>query len=68
VSGAMSAKSPTGAAGAKPRPHLLRGANEMLVDVCRFEREYFHRQPDIADPNHWSALGRVGIERVEAWL
>ncbi|MGA2248164.1 MAG: phosphoglucomutase (alpha-D-glucose-1,6-bisphosphate-dependent) [Verrucomicrobiota bacterium] len=38
----------------KPAP------KEMLVDLARLEREYFERQPDLADPNQLVSFGTSG--------
>src|SRR5712664_3984828 len=38
----------------KPAPR------EMLVDLARLEREYYERQPDLADRNQWVAFGTSG--------
>ena len=33
---------------------------EMLVDLARLEREYYARQPDLADPNQLVSFGTSG--------
>src|ERR1017187_8273471 len=38
----------------KPAP------KEMLVDLVRLEREYYHRQPDLGDPNQMVSFGTAG--------
>ncbi len=38
----------------KPAP------KEMLVDLARLEREYYERQPDLADPNQMVSFGTSG--------
>jgi phosphoglucomutase len=38
----------------KPAP------KEMLVDLVRLEREYYHRQPDLGDPNQMVSFGTSG--------
>ena len=38
----------------KPAP------KEMLVDLARLEREYYQRQPDLADPNQRVSFGTSG--------
>src|SRR5215831_16243470 len=38
----------------KPAP------KEMLVDLARLEREYYARQPDVADPNQLVSFGTSG--------
>ena len=38
----------------KPAP------KEMLVDLARLEREYYARQPDLADPNQLVSFGTSG--------
>src|SRR6266700_6068926 len=32
----------------------------MFVDLARLEREYYERQPDLADRNQWAAFGTSG--------
>ena len=54
-----------GAVGMQPFPGLspLAGKpapKEMLVDVAELEREYFYRQPDLADPNQMVSFGTSG--------
>src|SRR5215469_6354532 len=38
----------------KPAP------KELLVDLARLERDYYERQPDIADPNQQVSFGTSG--------
>src|SRR5215831_16697271 len=38
----------------KPAP------KEMLVDLARLERDYFERQPDVADPQQLVSFGTSG--------
>src|ERR1700690_882725 len=38
----------------KPAP------KELLVDLARLEREYYERQPDVADPNQLVSFGTSG--------
>jgi phosphoglucomutase len=38
----------------------LPAPKEMLVDVVRLEREYYERQPDLADPNQLVSFGTSG--------
>src|SRR5664279_4419768 len=38
----------------KPAPQ------EMLVDLVRLKREYYQRQPDVADPNQLVSFGTSG--------
>ena len=38
----------------KPAP------KDLLVDVCRLEREYFERRPDLSDPTQLVQFGTSG--------
>src|SRR3974377_645419 len=38
----------------KPAP------NELLVDLSRLERDYYQKQPDVADPNQLCGFGTSG--------
>ena len=44
----------------KPAP------KEMLIDLARLEREYFERQPDVADPNQMVSFGTSGHRGISA--
>jgi len=50
-----------GLPGASISPLAGRPApKEMLVDLARLEREYFHRRPDVSDPNQMVRFGTSG--------
>src|ERR1039457_755295 len=45
---------PISALAGKPAP------KELLVDLARAERDYYERQPDVADPNQRVSFGTSG--------